>query len=152
MKPSATSAPRPAESGFTAGLSDGAQYALGIAVLAVALVVSSLMGLWQEGTYKRYGAVWQEGLFYSVRRSRYTVVHTLIRSCAPTARSFPSILPPLPLQPHTRLYPPLPIPTDASPPPASGVGSADKVLLYRWKRHRTWTRARRSLGLDRVGA
>ncbi|KAJ9112451.1 hypothetical protein QFC20_002239 [Naganishia adeliensis] len=64
-KPSPTSAPRPAESGFTAGLSDGAQYALGIAVLAVALVVSSFMGLWQEGTYKRYGAVWQEGLFYS---------------------------------------------------------------------------------------
>ncbi|GHJ88242.1 hypothetical protein NliqN6_4644 [Naganishia liquefaciens] len=46
-------------------LSDGTQYALGIALLTVALVISSLMGLWQEGTYKRYGAVWQEGLFYS---------------------------------------------------------------------------------------
>jgi UDP-xylose/UDP-N-acetylglucosamine transporter B4 len=49
-----------------ARLSDSTQYALGIAMLTVALVISSLMGLWQEGTYKRYGAVWQEGLFYSV--------------------------------------------------------------------------------------
>ena len=49
-----------------AQLSDGTQYALGIALLTVALVISALMGLWQEGTYKRYGAVWQEGLFYSV--------------------------------------------------------------------------------------
>lgn len=59
----ASSGPAPA------GLSDGTQYALGIALLTIALVISALMGLWQEGTYKRYGAVWQEGLFYSVSMS-----------------------------------------------------------------------------------
>jgi solute carrier family 35 (UDP-xylose/UDP-N-acetylglucosamine transporter), member B4 len=42
------------------------QYALGIALLTCALVLSAFLGLWQEGTYKRYGAVWKEGLFYQV--------------------------------------------------------------------------------------
>lgn len=50
-------------------LSDHLQYALGIAVLSLALVISAFMGLFQEktyGTYGRGGAVWQESIFYSV--------------------------------------------------------------------------------------
>jgi UDP-xylose/UDP-N-acetylglucosamine transporter B4 len=41
-------------------------YATGIAILTAALVLSALMGIWQEKTYRLYGDVWQEGLFYSV--------------------------------------------------------------------------------------
>lgn len=42
-------------------------YATGIAILTAALVLSALMGIWQEKTYRLHGDVWQEGLFYSVR-------------------------------------------------------------------------------------
>ncbi|KAF8983320.1 golgi uridine diphosphate-N- acetylglucosamine transporter [Entomortierella lignicola] len=41
-------------------------YAIGVFMLSVALIVSSFMGLLQESTYKTYGAEWREGLFYSV--------------------------------------------------------------------------------------
>lgn len=44
------------------------EYAAGVAVLSIALVLSSVLGLFQEETYKRYGKAWQEGLFYSVCR------------------------------------------------------------------------------------
>lgn len=37
-------------------------------MLSIALVLSSVLGLFQEETYKRYGKAWQEGLFYSVCR------------------------------------------------------------------------------------
>ncbi|KAF9207722.1 golgi uridine diphosphate-N- acetylglucosamine transporter [Haplosporangium sp. Z 27] len=40
-------------------------YAIGVFMLSVALIVSSFMGLLQESTYKTYGAEWREGLFYS---------------------------------------------------------------------------------------
>ena len=46
--------------------SDAWLYVWGITLLSVALVVSSLLGLWQEETYARYGKQWREGLFYSV--------------------------------------------------------------------------------------
>lgn len=42
------------------------EYAGGIAVLSLALVLSAFLGLFQEETYRRYGKAWQEGLFYSV--------------------------------------------------------------------------------------
>ncbi|KAG0234545.1 golgi uridine diphosphate-N- acetylglucosamine transporter [Actinomortierella wolfii] len=41
------------------------EYAIGIIMLLVALIISSLMGLLQESTYSKYGAQWREGLFYS---------------------------------------------------------------------------------------
>ncbi|ORX37785.1 UAA transporter [Kockovaella imperatae] len=44
---------------------DSSLYLLGVGLLSVALVISSLLGLWQEGTYARYGKQWREGLFYS---------------------------------------------------------------------------------------
>lgn len=43
------------------------EFATGIAVLTLALVLSAFLGLFQEETYRRYGKAWQEGLFYSVR-------------------------------------------------------------------------------------
>ena len=46
--------------------SDAWLYVWGITLLSMALVVSTLLGLWQEETYARYGKQWREGLFYSV--------------------------------------------------------------------------------------
>ncbi|KAF9982176.1 golgi uridine diphosphate-N- acetylglucosamine transporter, partial [Modicella reniformis] len=40
-------------------------YAIGVSMLSVALIISSLMGLLQEATYRTYGSEWREGLFYS---------------------------------------------------------------------------------------
>lgn len=42
------------------------QYLVGISLLLLSLVVSGFMGLWQEGTFKRYGkASYKEALFYT---------------------------------------------------------------------------------------
>lgn len=43
---------------------DARQYAIGLSLLALALVLSAFLGLWQEGTYRKYGNCWEEGLFY----------------------------------------------------------------------------------------
>ncbi|KAF9426590.1 golgi uridine diphosphate-N- acetylglucosamine transporter [Podila epigama] len=40
-------------------------YAMGVFMLTVALIISSLLGLLQEATYQKYGSEWREGLFYS---------------------------------------------------------------------------------------
>lgn len=48
------------------GILGNAEFAAGIAVLSLALVLSAFLGLFQEETYTRYGKAWQEGLFYSV--------------------------------------------------------------------------------------
>ncbi|KAF9314365.1 golgi uridine diphosphate-N- acetylglucosamine transporter [Podila horticola] len=50
--------------GGAEGVSTG-DYAMGVLMLTIALVISSLLGLLQEATYKKYGAEWREGLFYS---------------------------------------------------------------------------------------
>jgi UDP-xylose/UDP-N-acetylglucosamine transporter B4 len=42
-------------------------YLIGIGLLSGALVVAAFLGLWQEETYRQYGAAWREALFYSVR-------------------------------------------------------------------------------------
>lgn len=65
--------------GFDAASSGGwavPEYAAGIAVLSLALVMSAFLGLFQEITYKRYGKAWQEGLFYSVSLSAILLRHT----------------------------------------------------------------------------
>lgn len=42
------------------------QYLIGISLLLLSLVVSGFMGLWQEGTFRKYGkASWKESLFYT---------------------------------------------------------------------------------------
>jgi len=47
-------------------LSENIQYASGILMLAMALFLSSCLGIFQEETYKMYGKKWREGLFYCV--------------------------------------------------------------------------------------
>ncbi|OZJ02849.1 hypothetical protein BZG36_03224 [Bifiguratus adelaidae] len=42
-----------------------AEYITGIVLLSLAMMLSALMGLFQEVTYKQYGKHWREGLFYS---------------------------------------------------------------------------------------
>jgi len=37
----------------------------GIALLSFALLLSSVLGLYQENTYRKYGKQWREGLFYT---------------------------------------------------------------------------------------
>ncbi|KAF9906509.1 golgi uridine diphosphate-N- acetylglucosamine transporter [Linnemannia zychae] len=44
---------------------NSSDYAIGVFMLTIALIISSLMGLLQESTYQQYGAEWREGLFYS---------------------------------------------------------------------------------------
>lgn len=72
------SAPRPPRSPASSAskapqtddkLSESLQYALGIAMLSLALFLSAWLGLWQERTYRRYGNQWREALFYTVSRS-----------------------------------------------------------------------------------
>ncbi|KAG8892500.1 golgi uridine diphosphate-N- acetylglucosamine transporter, partial [Tulasnella sp. 417] len=42
----------------------GGSYAIGIALLTIALLLSAAMGLAQEDAYAAYGRHWEEGLFY----------------------------------------------------------------------------------------
>ncbi|GAB5588613.1 golgi uridine diphosphate-N-acetylglucosamine transporter [Umbelopsis nana] len=41
------------------------KFALGIAILSIAMVLSACLGLLQEVTYRKYGKAWREGLFYT---------------------------------------------------------------------------------------
>ncbi|KAM3588331.1 golgi uridine diphosphate-N-acetylglucosamine transporter [Umbelopsis sp. WA50703] len=45
--------------------SSGNNFALGIVILSVAMVLSACLGLLQEVTYRKYGKCWREGLFYT---------------------------------------------------------------------------------------
>ncbi|KAG8744922.1 golgi uridine diphosphate-N- acetylglucosamine transporter, partial [Ceratobasidium sp. 423] len=58
--------PKPKDGDFhTASLSSFTQdHLIGLALLTLALVLSSLMGLAQERTYAKFGRHWQEGMFY----------------------------------------------------------------------------------------
>lgn len=47
-------------------LSENLQYASGILMLAMALFLSSCLGIFQEETYRLHGKKWREGLFYCV--------------------------------------------------------------------------------------
>ncbi|KAH7030818.1 UAA transporter family-domain-containing protein [Microdochium trichocladiopsis] len=44
---------------------DAASFGMGLAILFVAQVLSAIMGLYTEATYKKYGPQWKENLFYS---------------------------------------------------------------------------------------
>ncbi|KAG0020215.1 golgi uridine diphosphate-N- acetylglucosamine transporter [Podila clonocystis] len=54
----------PSNSAGGGGVSTG-DYAMGVMMLTIALIISSLLGLLQEATYQKYGSEWREGLFYS---------------------------------------------------------------------------------------
>lgn len=54
------------EQGKTDDKSGGAQsFNTGLAILFVAQVLSAIMGLYTEETYRKYGSQWKENLFYS---------------------------------------------------------------------------------------
>src|ERR1700748_851487 len=40
-------------------------YSFGVILLTISLFLTGFMGMLQERTYRRYGACWQEGLFYT---------------------------------------------------------------------------------------
>ncbi|KAJ1680050.1 golgi uridine diphosphate-N- acetylglucosamine transporter, partial [Spiromyces aspiralis] len=44
---------------------DGGDMATGMLLLVFGLVLASLLGLYQEVTYRKFGNAWQEGLFYT---------------------------------------------------------------------------------------
>ncbi|KAG0089044.1 golgi uridine diphosphate-N- acetylglucosamine transporter [Podila epicladia] len=56
--------PPPKTAGGGEGVSTG-DYAMGVLMLTIAMIISSLLGLLQESTYQKYGSEWREGLFYS---------------------------------------------------------------------------------------
>ncbi|KXJ92151.1 UAA transporter family-domain-containing protein [Microdochium bolleyi] len=49
----------------TASDDSSASFVKGLAILFVAQVLSAIMGLYTEATYKKYGPQWKENLFYS---------------------------------------------------------------------------------------
>ncbi|KAK1598086.1 NST UDP-N-acetylglucosamine transporter [Colletotrichum navitas] len=53
------------DSSNTAGRSDRPAFGTGLIILFVAQVLSAIMGLYTEETYKKYGPQWRENLFYS---------------------------------------------------------------------------------------
>ncbi|WVQ95982.1 hypothetical protein IAU59_003081 [Kwoniella sp. CBS 9459] len=94
------------------------EYIAGVALLALALFLSALLGLWQEQTYKVYGRQWKEALFYGHALSLpfFLPLHSTISS---TYQSFAS-------SPPMALFA-LPVPSssalfvlDASPNQRSG--------------------------------
>ena len=55
---------------------DARQYFIGIAMLTIATILTSTLGILQERTYAKYGgATWREGVFYTVRRPRRRLDH-----------------------------------------------------------------------------
>ncbi|OAA65418.1 upd-c transporter [Niveomyces insectorum RCEF 264] len=74
----------------------GINFATGLAILFVAQVLSSIMGLYTEETYKKYGPQWKENLFYSHLLSLplfLPLMPSLVRQFARLARSAPLTLP-----------------------------------------------------------
>ncbi len=60
-------------------------YLLGISMLIFALLVSALMGLYQEKLYTTYGKHPQEALFYSVKTFRKYFIMLFISISASTS-------------------------------------------------------------------
>ncbi|KAK7045995.1 golgi uridine diphosphate-N-acetylglucosamine transporter [Paramarasmius palmivorus] len=46
-------------------------YAIGISMLVVSLLLTGVLGILQEKAYKKYGPCWQEGVFYTVSAFTY---------------------------------------------------------------------------------
>lgn len=52
-------------SGDAAATDHGVRFLTGLAILFIAQVMSAIMGLYTEETYRKYGPQWRENLFYS---------------------------------------------------------------------------------------
>src|SRR3954468_22037274 len=86
-------------------------FSTGLAILFIAQVLSAIMGLYTEETFKEYGPHWKENLFYS---------HLLALPL------FAPFIPSIPRQPlKLASSPPLPLPTHDSlsnlPPPLTSA-------------------------------
>lgn len=46
---------------------DRSVYLTGILMLSISLLLTGILGILQEQTYKKYGPCWREGVFYTVR-------------------------------------------------------------------------------------
>lgn len=46
---------------------DVASYVKGVTFMTLSVLLSGVLGTLQETTYRKYGPVWKEGLFYTVR-------------------------------------------------------------------------------------
>ncbi|KAG0281046.1 golgi uridine diphosphate-N- acetylglucosamine transporter [Linnemannia gamsii] len=73
------SSPQKSKSQESAG--NSGDYAMGVFMLIIALIISSLMGLLQEDTYQKYGAEWQQ--FKVFNRSTPIPVLQLVRQIGP---------------------------------------------------------------------
>ncbi|CAO1621625.1 unnamed protein product [Parajaminaea phylloscopi] len=63
---STSPSPKSASSGKSSDATEVSRYFMGIILLLVALILSALMGIWQELTFSKYGRNnWQESIFYS---------------------------------------------------------------------------------------
>lgn len=47
-------------------MDEPSRYFLGISMIATSLLLTGLLGVLQERTYKKYGPCWKEGVFYTV--------------------------------------------------------------------------------------
>ena len=45
---------------------DGSTYVTGISMLTISLLLTGVLGVLQEQTYKKHGPCWREGVFYTV--------------------------------------------------------------------------------------
>ncbi|WVR08120.1 hypothetical protein IAU60_005166 [Kwoniella sp. DSM 27419] len=70
-----------------------AEYFAGIGLLAIALFLSALLGLWQEHTYSQYGKQWKEALFYGHALSLpfFLPMHSSITSTFSSFAASPSL-------------------------------------------------------------
>ncbi|KAG9103645.1 golgi uridine diphosphate-N- acetylglucosamine transporter [Ceratobasidium sp. 370] len=60
-----TTTTKPTLSASSVPSHDGTEYTLGITCLALSLLMSGLLGLFQERAFAKYGPHWKEGVFYT---------------------------------------------------------------------------------------
>lgn len=74
-------------------MSENVQYVAGISLLALALFMSSCLGIIQEATYKQYGKKWREGLFYTVSQGIRSIWSSADNLAFPEFTCFLAFLP-----------------------------------------------------------
>ncbi|OTA86250.1 hypothetical protein M434DRAFT_82218 [Hypoxylon sp. CO27-5] len=88
---------------------DVPKFSTGLAVLLIAQILSAIMGLYTEETYRKYGPHWKENLFYSHLLSLPLFLpfsRSLINQFMRLAKSKPLPLPPLTEQVNLSTLPP----------------------------------------------
>ncbi|WVF68435.1 hypothetical protein IAT40_003200 [Kwoniella sp. CBS 6097] len=105
------------------------EYLAGIALLALALFLSALLGLWQEQTYGRYGRQWKEALFYGHALSLpfFLPLHSTITSTYQSFASSPSM---------TLLA--LPIPSPSALLVLNTPSDQEAASPFHWKESLEW--------------